>query len=147
MFCAQNKSPIYFPPYPCISTVLKLNIEPTYTHSFDPRTLKARVEGWVGLFNSLFRVPCSTGIKIFPWFSILADSYSYTSRIFFMFKPVHSPMVFPSDKYFIDMENLPLEALGWYLICFVHKINPQFIFPPYPCISTVLKLNIEPQRI
>ena len=31
---------------------------------------------------SLFRVPCSTGIKIFPWFSILADSYSYTSRIF-----------------------------------------------------------------
>ena len=53
MFCAQNKSPIYFPPLPLYF-----------------------------FFNSLFRVPCSTGIKIFPWFSILADSYSYTSQIF-----------------------------------------------------------------
>ena len=39
-----------------------------------------------------------------------------------------------------------MEALDWYLICFVHKINPQFIFPAYPCISTVLKLDIEPSH-
>ena len=51
-----------------------------------------------------------------------------------------------SDNFSGKKENLPLEALGWYLICFVHKINPQFIFPPYPCISTVLKLNIEPSH-
>ena len=56
-------------------------------------------------------------------------------------------MVFPSDKIFIDTENLPLEALGWYLICFVHKINPQFIFPPYPCISFLILSSEFPARL
>ena len=97
-------------------------------------------------FNSLFRVPCSTGIKIIPGFSDPRGFLLFHLADFSTFKPVHSPMVFPSDKIFIDTENLPLEALDWYLICFVHKINPQFIFPAYPCISTVLKLDIEPQK-
>ena len=95
---------------------------------------------------SLFRVPCSTGIKIIPGFSDPRGFLLFHLADFSTFKPVRSPMVFPSDKIFIDTENLPLEALDWYLICFVHKINPQFIFPAYPCISTVLKLDIEPQK-
>ena len=55
---------------------------------------------------SLFRVPSSTGIKLIPGFSDPRGFLLLHLADFSTFKPVHSLMVFPSDKIFIDTEKM-----------------------------------------
>ena len=111
----------------------------------------------VGRF-SLFRVPCSTflnlssefparlAVKSFPDF-LSSRIPIHKPRRFFMFKPVHSPMVFPSDKYFYRHGKPTFGSTRLAPDMFCAQNKSPIYFPPYPFISTVLKLNIEPQRI